>query len=65
MTDRFLGEPCPVELQDAGERLSVDKLRTRQLAGLQTTVRAANENVPSGAVEAPKLSVWLLMPPCS
>ncbi len=46
MTERFLGEPCPPELQDAGERLSVDELRTRQLAGLQTTVRAAYENVP-------------------
>ena len=46
MTDRFLGEPCPVELQDAGERLSVDELRARQLAGLQATVRAAYENVP-------------------
>ena len=46
MTDRFLGEACPVELQDAGERLSVDELRARQLAGLQATVRAAYENVP-------------------
>ncbi|MDX6248906.1 MAG: phenylacetate-CoA ligase [Kribbellaceae bacterium] len=46
MTDRFLGEACPPELQDDGERLSVDELRARQLAGLQTTVRAAYENVP-------------------
>ncbi|TDU90128.1 phenylacetate-CoA ligase [Kribbella voronezhensis] len=46
MTDRFLGEACPVELQDAGERLSVDELRARQLAGLQATVRTAYENVP-------------------
>ncbi|GAB2558045.1 phenylacetate--CoA ligase PaaK [Kribbella endophytica] len=46
MTERFLGEACPPELQDAGERMSVDELRARQLTQLQTTVRAAYENVP-------------------
>ncbi|WP_432943176.1 phenylacetate--CoA ligase PaaK [Kribbella sp. CA-253562] len=46
MTERFLGEPCPPELQDAAERLSVDELRARQLERLQATVRAAYENVP-------------------
>ncbi|TWD80342.1 phenylacetate-CoA ligase [Kribbella amoyensis] len=46
MTDRFLGEPCPPDLQDAGERLSVDELRARQLERLRTTVRTAYENVP-------------------
>src|SRR5688500_15633875 len=45
MTD-FLGDPCPVELQDDGEKLSTDEIRPRQLAQLQTTVRAAYENVP-------------------
>jgi len=43
---RHVGEACPVELQDDGEKLSVDELRTHQLARLQTTVRAAYENVP-------------------
>nr|WP_238355201.1 phenylacetate--CoA ligase PaaK [Kribbella sandramycini] len=33
-------------MRDAGERLSVDELRARQLALLQSTVRAAYENVP-------------------
>jgi phenylacetate-CoA ligase len=42
----MLGEPCPLELRDAGERLSVDELRTRQLSLLQATVRRAYENVP-------------------
>jgi phenylacetate-CoA ligase len=46
VTERFVGEPCPPELQDAGERLSVDELRARQLERLQATVRAAYENVP-------------------
>ena len=46
MTDRFLGDACPDDLLDDGERLSVDALRARQLAGLQNTVRAAYENVP-------------------
>ena len=46
MTERFLGEACPPDLLDGGERLSVDELRARQLAGLQATVRAAYENVP-------------------
>ena len=46
MSDRFLGEACPSELRDDGEKLSVDELRARQLAGLRTTVRAAYENVP-------------------
>ncbi|WP_041289611.1 phenylacetate--CoA ligase PaaK [Kribbella flavida] len=46
MADELLGEPCPAELQDAGERLSVDELRARQLARLQATVRTAYENVP-------------------
>ncbi|HEY0470821.1 MAG TPA: phenylacetate--CoA ligase PaaK [Kribbella sp.] len=41
-----VGEACPAELQDDGERLSVDELRARQLTGLQATVRAAYENVP-------------------
>ncbi|GAA0576793.1 phenylacetate--CoA ligase [Kribbella sandramycini] len=40
------GDACPEELRDAGERLSVDELRARQLALLQSTVRAAYENVP-------------------
>ena len=42
----MLGEACPSELQDAGERLSVDELRARQLSLLQATVRRAYENVP-------------------
>ncbi|MFG1907366.1 phenylacetate--CoA ligase PaaK [Kribbella sp. NPDC048928] len=42
----MLGEPCPVELRDAGEQLSVDELRSRQLSLLQATVRRAYENVP-------------------
>ncbi|TDW61001.1 phenylacetate--CoA ligase PaaK [Kribbella pratensis] len=42
----MLGEACPSELQDAGERLSVDELRTHQLSLLQATVRRAYENVP-------------------
>ncbi|WBQ05738.1 phenylacetate--CoA ligase PaaK [Kribbella sp. CA-293567] len=46
MTDRFLGEACPPELLDDGEKLSVDELRARQLAGLRKTVRAAYEKVP-------------------
>jgi phenylacetate-CoA ligase len=46
MTDRFLGEACPLGLLDAGERLSVDELRARQLEKLQSTVRTAYEKVP-------------------
>ncbi|MDX6239312.1 MAG: phenylacetate-CoA ligase [Kribbellaceae bacterium] len=46
MTDRFLGEACPPDLLDAGERLSVDELRARQLEKLQSTVRTAYEKVP-------------------
>jgi phenylacetate-CoA ligase len=42
----MFGEACPVELRDAGEQLSVDELRTRQLSLLQATVRRAYENVP-------------------
>src|SRR6059036_91142 len=42
----MLGEACPSELRDAGERLSVDELRSRQLSLLQATVRRAYENVP-------------------
>ena len=42
----MLGEACPEELRDAGERLSVDELRARQLSLLQSTVRRAYENVP-------------------
>jgi phenylacetate-CoA ligase len=46
MTERFLGEAPSADLLDDGEKLSVDELRARQLSGLQTTVRAAYENVP-------------------
>ncbi len=42
----MLGEACPSELRDAGEQLSVDELRSRQLSLLQATVRRAYENVP-------------------
>jgi len=42
----MLGEACPEELQDAGERLSVDELRSRQLSLLQSTIRTAYEKVP-------------------
>src|SRR5437763_1201817 len=42
----MLGEACPSELRDAGEQLSVDELRTRQLSLLQANVRRAYENVP-------------------
>ncbi|WP_405062872.1 phenylacetate--CoA ligase [Kribbella sp. NBC_01505] len=42
----MLGDACPEELLDAGERLSVDELRSRQLSLLQATVRATYENVP-------------------
>ncbi len=42
----MLGEACPAELRDAGEQLSVDELRARQLSLLQATVRRAYENVP-------------------
>jgi phenylacetate-CoA ligase len=42
----MLGEPLPEELLDDGERLSADELRSRQLSLLQSTIRAAYENVP-------------------
>ena len=42
----MLGDACPSELRDAGEQLSVDELRARQLSLLQATVRRAYENVP-------------------
>ncbi|MFK4083072.1 phenylacetate--CoA ligase PaaK [Kribbella sp. NPDC020789] len=42
----MLGDACPEELLDAGERLSLDELRARQLSLLQATVRATYENVP-------------------
>ncbi|WP_460661107.1 phenylacetate--CoA ligase PaaK [Kribbella swartbergensis] len=42
----MLGEPCPEELRDDGERLSVDELRSRQLSLLQSTIRTAYRNVP-------------------
>jgi phenylacetate-CoA ligase len=42
----MLGEPCPEELRDDGERLSVDELRSRQLSLLQSTISSAYENVP-------------------
>jgi phenylacetate-CoA ligase len=41
-----LGDACPEELRDAGERLSVDELRSRQLSLLQSTVDRAYANVP-------------------
>ncbi|MEV6890734.1 phenylacetate--CoA ligase PaaK [Kribbella sp. NPDC051137] len=42
----MLGEACPSELRDPGEKLSVDELRSRQLSLLQATVRRAYQNVP-------------------
>ncbi len=42
----MLGDACPEELMDAGERLSVDELRSRQLSLLQATISAAYEKVP-------------------
>lgn len=42
----MLGEPCPDELRDDGERLSVDELRSRQLSLLQSTIASAYQNVP-------------------
>ncbi|MFI5729719.1 phenylacetate--CoA ligase PaaK [Kribbella sp. NPDC051587] len=42
----MLGDACPEELLDAGERLSLDELRARQLSLLQATVRTTYENVP-------------------
>jgi|SRR5215211_7524600 phenylacetate-CoA ligase len=42
----MLGEPLPEELLDDGERLSADELRSRQLSLLQSTIRAAYDNVP-------------------
>ncbi|MGW1341745.1 phenylacetate--CoA ligase PaaK [Kribbella sp. NPDC002412] len=42
----MFGEPCPEDLRDDGERLSVDELRSRQLSMLQSTVASAYENVP-------------------
>ncbi|AEW97403.1 phenylacetate--CoA ligase PaaK [Streptantibioticus cattleyicolor] len=40
-----LGDPPPAALLDAGERLSVDELRARQLADLRATLRHAYDNV--------------------
>jgi phenylacetate-CoA ligase len=42
----MLGDALPEDMRDAGERLSVDELRSRQLSLLQATVRRAYENVP-------------------
>ncbi|TDD58220.1 phenylacetate--CoA ligase [Kribbella antibiotica] len=42
----MLGDACPEELLDAGERLSVDELRSRQLSLLQATVATTYEKVP-------------------
>ncbi len=42
----MLGEPCPEDLRDDGERLSVDELRSRQLSLLQSTIASTYENVP-------------------
>jgi phenylacetate-CoA ligase len=42
----MLGDPCPENLRDDGERLSVDELRSRQLSLLQTTIRTTYESVP-------------------
>jgi phenylacetate-CoA ligase len=42
----MLGEPCPEELRDDGERLSVDELRSRQLSLLQSTIASAYAGVP-------------------
>ncbi|MEU4198212.1 phenylacetate--CoA ligase PaaK [Kribbella sp. NPDC026611] len=42
----MFGAACPEELRDAGEKLSVDELRSRQLSLLQATVRRTYENVP-------------------
>ncbi len=42
----MLGEPCPDDLRDDGERLSVDELRSRQLSLLQSTIASCYENVP-------------------
>jgi phenylacetate-CoA ligase len=42
----MLGEPCPEELRDDGERLSVDELRARQLSLLRSTISSAYANVP-------------------
>ncbi|MGW2396079.1 phenylacetate--CoA ligase PaaK [Kitasatospora sp. NPDC001664] len=40
-----LGEPLPAELLDAGERLTPEQLRERQLTLLQGTLRHAYDNV--------------------
>ena len=45
-SSRRLGEAPPPELLDAGERMSVDELRSTQLERLQWTLRHAYENVP-------------------
>ncbi|WP_328524599.1 phenylacetate--CoA ligase PaaK [Kribbella sp. NBC_00359] len=42
----MLGDALPEELRDAGERLSVDELRSRQLSLLQSTIRTAYSKVP-------------------
>lgn len=40
-----LGEPLPAELWDAGERLSLDELRERQVTRLRATLQHAYEHV--------------------
>jgi len=45
-SSRRLGEAPPPELLDAGERMSVDQLRSTQLERLQWTLRHAYANVP-------------------
>jgi len=45
-SSRRLGEAPPPELLDAGERMSVDELRSTQLERLQWTLRHAYANVP-------------------
>jgi phenylacetate-CoA ligase len=42
----MLGDACPEELRDVGERLSVDELRSRQLSLLQSTISTAYSRVP-------------------
>ena len=42
----MLGDALPEELRDAGERLSVDELRSRQLSLLQSTIMTAYSKVP-------------------
>jgi phenylacetate-CoA ligase len=42
----MLGDALPESMLDAGERLSVDELRSRQLSLLQSTIRTAYARVP-------------------